>query len=384
MLTINIQIDPRDKSDTLDLHLAAIGFFRSPAHAAQPLPPADPFGVSAVSDAIEKAASPAQTFGQAFLGGRDDAYATGASAGGDLTVGLDVAQPGADKTRASVATEAELLKGAELVGVSTKREPGKPAPGHRRRTNAEIAEDEAYFAKIGKKEPGPVSEAEMAALTGGEEVEESSIFGDASSDSADVYSQSVIDHSEGNAELRTAAAQDKADEAAETAAAKAQSGGKLTLDDLRNAVGAYQKLHGPLKAIKDIPVILGKAIVEVKDDELEEAIRKVKIATEVPVVTTAPAVAQHIEENKPEEAKPATIEDVKAALARYAMKYDGRADLGKDTTPITNADGSKIVKDTVGAENLAAMPKDAATLARFIAAIDKAVAENPFNRAVKQ
>lgn len=339
MLTITIQLDPRDKADTLDIHLEAIGFSRATA-------------------TIYKGQQPGPSTAVGLAVNHKNGDPTDNSLGN-----VEIVQPSENLRAASGDTYSWVEPTEEQKGVSRApaREPGKPAPGHRRRTNAEIAEDEAYFAAQAKT--GSVSDASHAA-------EGSSIFGDAGG-SSDSYETAVGANP-------ADAAQDAADEAAEAAANKTDA---LTLDDLRNAAGAYQKAHGPLAAIKNIPIILGKPLTEHAPHEIEEAIRKIRIATEAPVVTNAPAVQQHIEENKP--VVPPTIDDVKAALGRYAAKYDGRTDLGKETTPITNQDGSALVKQAVGADNLRDMPKDEKTLALLIAAIDAAVAGNPFKREVR-
>ena len=340
MLTITIQLDPRDKADTLDLHLEAIGFSRSAATIYKgQTPDLSTAGLAFVENPASDDAEVEKAIIEATILASDDAI-------GGVGPLKCFANGGVNITH---------------EGKSVNREPGKPAPGHRRRTNAEIAEDEAYFAAQAKT--GTVSDASHAA-------EGASIFGDAGG-SSDSYATAVSANPADTA-------QDAADEAAEAAASKTDA---LTLDDLRNAAGAYQKAHGPLAAIKNIPIILGKPLTEHAPQEIEEAIRKIRIATEAPAVTSAPVVQQHIEENKP--AASPTLDDVKAALGRYAAKYDGRTDLGKETTPITNEDGSKIVKQAVGADNLRDMPKDPATLAKLIAAIDAAVVSNPFKREVR-
>ena len=350
MLKIEITLDP--SCDSLDAHLSAIGFYREKPRVfrAQPLTSdgaATPDIYKEVADKIFEAASPAK---QSTVFAGDAAYAVGASAGGDLT------ENGASEP-------------------APKREPGQPSPGHRRRTKAEIAEDEAYFAKQGSMKPSDetthtaqTEEPEMVS----DVVELESIFAERPEPLTLADVQPIFD--------LAAAAQDAADEARETAALK---GDKLTLDDLRKAIGAYQKTHGFAAMTKNIPEILGCPVHQVKDEDLADAIRKVEIATAAPTITSAPAVAEHIAENKPVETAPVAVADVKAALQRYARKYDGRDDLGKDTTPITNEDGGVLVKQAVGADNLRDMPKDEKTLALLIAAIDTAIVTNPFQREVR-
>lgn len=260
---------------------------------------------------------------------------------------------------------ADLAAVPPFVHTPTPRPPGQPSPGHKRRTKAEIAEDEAYFAA-----QKPSDETTATAATGDEP---ESIFS-----TQPIQGVETVDPTDAEA-----AAQDAADEAAETAAAKPD--GKLTMDDLRKACGVYQKAHGIAATVKNIPLIVGKPLHEVGDDELADAIRKVEIAAGVPSVTASPVVVAAIEaaQPSPTSGAPATIEGVKAAFGRYALRYDGQcADLSQAGAPCTQEDGKKIVKAAVGVENIAVMPKDPETCAKLIAAIDDAVANNPFGRKV--
>ena len=137
---------------------------------------------------------------------------------------------------------AEVLAEAEKAAVEEpKRERGQPSGGRSRRTKAEIAEDEAATQPT-------TSPVDVLAISTGEERIDPEVV-----------------------------AQDAADEAAEAAATKT----KLTRDDLRQAVGAYSKVHGIVAAQKNIPLILGCAIMEVPDTQeaLAEAIAKVVSAT---------------------------------------------------------------------------------------------------------
>ena len=122
-LKIEIIIDPRDKDDTLDAHLSAIGFKRAaiaPSVAAK-----------LVAEAAPK--EPASVFA-AFRAAYPEFAAAAAEA-------LDTAEE-------TVVVNGEPMprQEAEARGDIPAREPGKPKLGCKRRTNAEIAEDEAFFA----------------------------------------------------------------------------------------------------------------------------------------------------------------------------------------------------------------------------------------------
>jgi len=104
-------------------------------------------------------------------------------------------------------------------------------------------------------------------------------------------------------------------------------------DDLRKAVGEYQKKHGMPKAQKLIPELIGGPIQQVRPQDIPAMIFKVQAATEAPIekvepkftpVTTAEPPA---EEKKPEP-KPAeaTRHQVNDAINDYARKYDGSLD----------------------------------------------------------
>ena len=328
MLKIEITLDPKDPTDSLDNHLSAIGFVRS---KARQFPQSVLTEMAAPSEMNSSAIKETLVFSEeGFLG----------------------EQPEPETVAEKVVVNGETMTRQEAVarGDVAERVPGQPAPGRKRRSRAEVEADDAYFAAHGKAVPEPVAE---------DEAEPDSIFG-------------------GDLVQSKAASQDAADEARETAAGKTG----LTLDDLRKAVGAYQSFHGTAAAIKNVPRILGKPMYEVTDDELVEAIAKIEAATAkapTKVVTDAPAPAK-IEKAKPIDA---TKEGVIAALRRYALRFDGQdRDLSAAAAPCTQEDGKKIVKAAIGVENLAQMPNDPATFAKLIEAIDLALANNQFGREV--
>lgn len=118
-----------------------------------------------------------------------------------------------------------------------QRERGQPAPGRKRRTKEEIAEDEA--ADKADAEASAVHEEKPQISTGEERV--------------------------GPEDDAETVAQDTADEKAESDAAKAarEPDKKLTLDDVRNALGGYVKKFGMAAVQEDGPKVISLVL---KDD----------------------------------------------------------------------------------------------------------------------
>lgn len=247
---------------------------------------------------------------------------------------------------------------SEAVETSTppaaKRVPGQPAPGRKRRTKEEVAEDDAYFAAQERQKAHAVEPASTAA-------------------------PSTIDP------------RDAADEARESAGVKTT--GDLTLEDLRNAVGRYAAAKGFPAAQADIPVLLGRPMIETPKDEIAAAIAKIDAAL-------AGSDAGGALFNQPEKAETALFEaapepkdepvqatkaDVIEAFKAYARKYDGRDDVGPQTTPIVLADGPRILQQTLGKDtiNIASIPNNPLEYGKALTAINKALVENPFGRAPK-
>lgn len=162
---------------------------------------------------------------------------------------------------AKARAEGKNLDGSERretiteAALAPARKRGEPSPGKARRTKAEIAEDEA---------------AEQAEAKGA--------ISESPEDRQDPANPEVVDDEE-------TAAQDAADEAAETAAEKAKTGGKLTLDDVRNVIGLYVKAYGMPAAQEDGPKIIasvcGEGAVKVSDipeDKIGDVIEAIKAA----------------------------------------------------------------------------------------------------------
>ena len=216
------------------------------------------------------------------------------------------------------------------------RQRGQPSPGAKRRTKAEIAEDDAAAV-------ANVASIKADVLAGADE------------------QQKVYDSPE-------AQAQDAADEAAEAEAHKTG----LTHDDLRQAVGRYQKKFGMAAAVAGVPALLGCALIDVPEADLAAAIAKVDAA----VAGEAPSADQ---EKVVEVEKAATKEDVMAAMLRYAEKFDGQSK-DMNAMPKTMEDAPKIFTLLFGKDvvKLSQVPADG--YAKTVAAFNEAITKNPFKR----
>ena len=233
------------------------------------------------------------------------------------------------------------------------RKRGEAGPGHRRRTNAQIKEDEAYFAQKGGIPSLSETVSETPAVPTGEP----------RVDPAD-------------------AAQDAADEAAETATRKSD---KPTLEDLRAAVGRYTDKVGAKNSIDNLRKILGRPMIEIPEDEILAAIARVEEATGLPVKITVgesatPEAKAFFAQQEP---VVATKGDVVEAIQAYGRKYEGTDD--PKLLVLTREDMPKILMAVFGeaVKTIPAIPQTPEAYGQALAAINAAVRDNPFHREVK-
>lgn len=253
--------------------------------------------------------------------------------------------------RAEIISEAHtgVEQSTETETDTLQREPGKPAPGKKRRTNAEIAEDEAYFAANPQGDKPAISTGENRV---------------GPDDGADE--------------------QDDADEAAETAANK----GGLTRDDLRAAHGRYQKAFGIPHAVANFRALIGGAIADIPETEealsaaiakVDAAIAEAEAAPHEPAETAAEDAGDIFGE-KPEPA-PLTKMDIVEAMRDYAGVFDNeRADTTKMTH--TTSDIPRLLASAFGNEvrTPKAVPDDQKSIAKAVEVIRSAIKHNPFER----
>lgn len=264
------------------------------------------------------------------------------------------------------------------------RIPGQPSEGRKRRTRAEMAEDDAYFAAH------PEMKAAVASISTGEErVDPSSIryFYHPESDclfttnngSDGRKGDGLCEELSREQYAALIAKKDDADEAAESAAHRT---GELTTEDLRDVIGQYSQRHGIAAAQADIPKLLnGKGIHEI--DKTQEALK-----TAIDAVRAALDGKQTPEppdglfgSDKPAEEVHATKDDVMEAIKSYAKKYDGQdADLSKAANVL--ADIPVVLEKTLGVKQIKQIPVDPVSYGKALRAINEAVSGNPFGRAV--
>lgn len=218
-----------------------------------------------------------------------------------------------------------------------KRERGKPAPGRARRTKEEIAEDEA------------ADKADAARAAG---AAEAGLQGSAADVKASISTGENRVGPEDDAETQ---AQDAADEAAERAA---KSDGKITHDDLRRAMGDYQKKFGMAAAVRLVGEggLIGVTADKVPEADLPAVIAKVRAAID--------EAAQG--------ATTATRDDIKALMLDYQKKYGNDALLEDGPRIFKSALGDVPAgtKNTTGMEvsqwSLGAIPNDPAAFAKCV------------------
>lgn len=139
----------------------------------------------------------------------------------------------------------------------------------------------------------------------------------------------------------------------------------LTHDDLRKAVGKYAQANGLVNAQKEIPALLGCAVVDVKDEDICFAIEKIEAAID-----------------KPKVRRVATKDDVMQAIKAYASKYDGQ-DTDLQSAEYTRKDIAAILEKLFGDPRLKMIPDKAEDYGRTVEEITKAVKLNTFKREVK-
>lgn len=247
---------------------------------------------------------------------------------------------------------------ANLAGPA--RIPGQPSEGRKRRTRAEVVEDEAYFAAHPETREG------RYVITGQSGVEAVSLGISTGEERIDPE----------------AAAQDADDEAAESAQHKT---GELTTEDLREVIGLYSQRHGIAAAQKDIPALLGgKGIHEI--DKTQEALKAAIDAVRAALdgkQTMEPPGDNLFGDDKPVavEETHATKDDVMEAIRGYRNKYDGPAvDLAQAKNVL--ADIPVVLEKALGVKTLKQIPPDPVSYGKALRAINEAVSGNPFGREI--
>lgn len=343
MLSIQINCEPYD----IENHLKALGFMRRPVTGAEDQPRVEApriIGKSPELVAPYDSKTTVVTYDSVGAPRIDMAP----------VVSPPPANPLADELTA--LERPEDLKAPEAPAGAT-RVRGQPAPGRKRRTKEEIAEDMAYLqtpegAKAAADAPASISTGEVRL----------------------------------NPEDEAA---DAADEAAESAQ---RADGPPTMDDLRAAVKRYSDKFGPEVAIVNVRKILGRSMLETLPDEIGNAIAKMDLAT---AGATVLGVAQpsssetsvmppaSLFDDGPAAAvvRTATRQDVIAAMTSYCVKFDGTNDPNK--APNGHADLPRIMKKACGAVRISLLPQTPEGFGAAVVAIEEATKNNPFGRPVR-
>lgn len=250
-----------------------------------------------------------------------------------------------------------------VTAMDGDRERGKAGPGHRRRTNAQIEADDAYFAAHPPAAPLAPGSAEAPLPPSVEE-------------------RPLISTGEPRINPEDEA-QDAADEAAETAARKTD---KLMIEDLRAAMGRYTAAFGAKASIDNIRALVGCPIIEVPEDEIGAAIGRIEAAISGgdPMYGAPKPMPAEDPADLPTEPVHGTKTDVVEAIMAYGAKYDGVKDDPK-RMPCTQEDMPKIFTAAFGpgVVGLKTAPQTPEGFGKAMAAIYAAVRDNPFKRGVK-
>ncbi|WP_048647534.1 hypothetical protein [Nitratireductor soli] len=291
-------------------------------------------------------------------------------------VGVDFAEPGSDRTVIAKVEKADdgSVNVTEIAELDT-RPIGAPSEGNKRRNSAEKTDDDAWEAFAAEK---GVSLEKLNAVISehGRAAAEASLK--EMPDSGDKPSISTGEERVGPEDDAETIAQDTADEAAETEA----NGGLAPIDELRRAVGAYQKKHGMAAAVALCAEdgLIGCGIHEVEEDNIPEMVKRVRAATEAKVDELGDIPASLDRREKKADPEPTAAKaDVQKAMLRYAKRFDGQ-DTDMNAMPFTMEDCPKVFALLFGKDvaKLSQVPEDG--YAKAVAGIDEAIAKNPFKR----
>jgi hypothetical protein len=323
MLRIEINCEPHE----IDQHLKELGFMRRPFTGTEGQPG---LGVQGVGTGPAPNWSPIGS--AAFVKGEQ--WGPVASRAVSTFTDEMTALERPDDLKAPAAPEA-------VPGTTRVR--GQPAPGRKRRTAAEVAQDLEH-AQTDRPAQVPSSISTGENRTNPEDD-----------------------------------AQDAADEAAESAQ---RTDGPPTMDDLRAAVKRYSDKFGPEAAIANVRGILGSPMLEVVPAGIPSAIAKMDLATRgaQPMGVDAPSAPETslFDNGAPRVAK---REDIIAAMTAYCVKFDGTNDPNK--APNGQADLPRILEKACGHPRISLLPQTPDSFGAAVAAIEQATKNNPFGRPVR-
>ena len=319
--------------------------------------------VDTLSDALARATERFDTAGSGETG---TTHATGATATATFTAGNIIN-----------GLTGEMVQKSEtpLSDMDGDRKRGEAGAGHRRRTNAQIAADEAYFKQKERAEEA------LRQMDKGvhDHVERATID----------ELQSALAISSGEERVNP---EDAADEAVEA------HSGPPTLEDLRAEVAKYIETFGVKASVENMRSIIGCRIDQVPAKEIPNAIAKVRAAiggstiltpnspaddSPVPPGEKAPEM-ENLFGGEPAKSLTATKEMVVEIIKVYGRKFDGSDDPEKMV--IAKEDLPKVFTKAFGAgvTGMGSMPeKTPEAFGNVWRAIRDAVEKNPFGRKAK-
>jgi hypothetical protein len=277
---------------------------------------------------------------------------------------------GEDAPTQTVSQIAETEQAEAPAPVLDTRPVGSPSEGNKRRNSAEKAEDDTFEAVAAARGVTLEKLNEAIAKHGRDKVQEE--LHDMPKADKQIAEEPQAAISTGEERIGPDDAQDAADEAAETAKT-----GLAPIDVLRRLVGDYQKKHGMPKAVALCQEggLIGKPIHDLDDAGIEAAIAAMQGGAE----PKAEPAEEPAKAEEPAPLEPKTKADLIEAMMRYGDKFDGTREQAKMVN--TLADCPRIFADLFGADVTQVSKVPADGYARAVAAIDEAIATDPFGRA---
>ncbi len=271
----------------------------------------------------------------------------------------------------TAAPAEEMIDASRLGPMDGDRKRGHGRAPSKRRTNAQIAEDNRWFAYLEEvRALNPPIDPLVFRVAPQDEPTDPEPEGEPSETETEVESE--IDP-----EIAT---QDAADEAAE--AAKTEEAPRTTL---QRAIAAYVKKFGAAVATSEMQKILGKPSRDLTDVEIPDAVTRLTAAMNVEPESTAKFTpVETAPAETPIDPASVTIEDVRAEMMKYGVKYDGTSDPKK--MKFTAEDMPWVLQHafSIGVVSPERIPKNEKHgYYKALLAIRDAIEKNPRNRMLK-
>lgn len=304
-----------------------------------------------------------------------------AEAAADRYDGLGTAMQTASEAAEQEPAQETATEAEKLAPLDT-RPVGSPAEGNKRRNSTEKAEDDKLEAMAAERNISLDNLNKVVAEHGRARAVEEMEQIAPNSATEEVAAISTGEERVGPEDDPETDAQDAADEAAETAA----NGGLAPIDELRRAVGDYQKKFGMPAAVALCQEggLIGCGVHELPEADIPAMVAKVRAAVDADKPADDLEIPASLDRRgelaeKQVEQPKATKVDLQKAMLRYAKKFDGQ-DADMNAMPFTMEDCPKIFTLLFGegVTKLSQVPETG--YAEAIAGIDEAIQKNPFKR----